>query len=296
MTVTQPSTGAQRKASRSPPKQQRRTDPQTSAPEAPLQTMTAHPCPPHPPTVQRHQGQAAQSVSCCRRRQWQPVQPKVAIVQQQAAAVSEQIDRHDAEQWRTVQRGRHGKASGTAQRLRAMDGPNMGQPQLHDDQGAPRATGVPGDTPGYLGVATHTWDQAATHGSAGSSMQVAASPSNSDSCLQQEVQCLIAEGCEGEYTAKVMRTMEILHAATWAVAAAQPSEQRTHFRHAMMQAKLVWCFDIPERFAQSVLEMSQDQVREVYRNEATFSAFRLQLLDSHNRLHSRKARKTYGHN
>ena len=76
MTVTQPSMGAQRKASNSPPKKLRRTDTQTSTPQAPLQTMTAHPFPPHPPTVQRRQGEAVQSISCCRRRQWQPVQPK----------------------------------------------------------------------------------------------------------------------------------------------------------------------------------------------------------------------------
>ena len=76
MTVAQASTGAPRKASRSPPSEQRRTEPQMTRHQAPQQTMTAQPFPPRPPTIQRPQEQAAQSVSCCKRRQWQPVQIK----------------------------------------------------------------------------------------------------------------------------------------------------------------------------------------------------------------------------
>ena len=84
---------------------------------------------------------------------------------------------------------------------------------------------------------------------------------------------MIAEGCTAEHHKQVKRTSEILKTAKWAVAAAPPGDQRRHFLHAMLQAKLVWASDVPDNFEQVLIELSQDQVGKIFRDEETFLSF-----------------------
>ena len=241
MTVAQASTGAPRKASRSPPSKQRKTEHQMTGHQAPQQTMTAQPFPPRPPTIQRQQEHAAQSVSCCRRRQWQPVQVKQTLDQQQAHAAIEQDDPQDKSQWQTVQRVRHSRASRAAQKIGTADEFTMGQLQRQDVQGASVAAGVSGVTPGYLEASVHSGDQTAIHRTMAPGTHTAANPTNFGHALQQEVQHMIAAGCEGEYNAKVARTMEIVQNSRMCSGSGTAiwSEDPVHPRNVTSEAYLV---------------------------------------------------------
>ena len=103
----------------------------------------------------------------------------------------------------------------------------MGQLQRQDVQGASVAAGVPGFTPGYLEASAQAVDQTAILRTMAPGTHTAVNPINSGHALQQEVQNMIATGCEGEYNAEVTRTMDIFTTAEWAVSAEQPSGQRT---------------------------------------------------------------------
>ena len=61
--------------------------------------------------------------------------------------------------------------------------------------------------------------------------------------------------------------------AECAVGAAQPSGQRTQFIHAMLQAKLIWSPLLSDHVAESLHDLSSDQVREIFRTQETFLHF-----------------------
>ena len=66
---------------------------------------------------------------------------------------------------------------------------------------------------------------------------------------------------------------KLFKTAECAVGAAQPSGQRTQFIHAMLQAKLIWSPLLSDHVAESLHDLSSDQVREIFRTQETFLHF-----------------------
>ena len=151
MTVILHNVPPQRKVATSPPKKMRKMEPQMSTTQAPLRTAAAYPFPPHPPVDKRHQGQVAQSISCCRRRQWQPVSTKVPTGQQQEVLPSVQVGQQDAEPWQTAQRGRRSRSSRKASRSGTAEGTSSRTWHPREDQSSSGASVVSGATPGCQG-------------------------------------------------------------------------------------------------------------------------------------------------